>query len=266
MGPAPFAHRSAFTLIETLLTLAVIGLIAALIVPAMASLRWEAAADRAQAEVVAALSDARSLSRSRSSPVLVTLRRAPDGAFELWGAVLDASNLGPLPGDKDEGTDSPPVKAGRRLGILPERCTLGAAKAADGSESSPATGTRGSTTETAPTTSSTSANGAAGAGSELPEPLQLAVIFPDGTALVPRARIVLTIPQGPGKADLSFALAINPWFAEAQFTVILPSKSGETGADAVPEASPGQPTTREAGSEGAVSPSGTSSKEQGVPR
>lgn len=224
MGPAPFAPRSAFTLIETLLALAVLGLIAALIVPAMGSLRWEAAAERAQAEVTAALSDARSLARARSNPVVVTLRVAADGTHELWGAVLDAANLGALPGaETDETPEAPaPTMAGRRLGVLPDRCVLGPPKPAE-SSASPGGALTGANADVGGTS--------AASGSEAPEPLQLAVVFPDGTAMVPRAAVVLTASQGPGRPEAVFRLTINPWFAEARFARIEPPKAGESEAE-----------------------------------
>lgn len=216
MGPAPFAPRSAFTLIEMLLALAVIGLIAALVIPAMGALKWEAAGERAQAEVVGAFSDARSLARGRSNPVVVTLRVAADGTHELWGAVLDAANLGPLPGaENDDEPDAPaPTMAGKRLAVLPERCVLGAPKAAEGAAAEP--------------------ESAAPAAAELPEPLQLAVVFPDGTAMAPVTPVVLTVPQGVGKPDAVYRLTINPWFAEVRFARVEPPKPGdaETSTDA----------------------------------
>lgn len=232
-GPAPFARRSAFTLIETLLALAILGLIAALIVPAMASLRWETAAEQAQAEVASAFSDARSLARAKSNPVVVTVRISPEGGYEVWGAVLESEDLGALPGAKaDEDAEAPaPVRAGRRLGVLPPRCTIGAPRAVENS-----TGGAGA--------DSGAANAPAVSQPEMPEPLQLAVVFPDGTAMPATSAVVLTVPQGGSKAEAVFSLAINPWFAETSFTRVEPTKPGdpEPASDASTPA-PGEPAT-----------------------
>jgi type II secretory pathway pseudopilin PulG len=231
MGHAPAGRRS-FTLVETLVTLALLIVLATLIVPAMASLKWEAATDRAQAEVIAALSDARSLARARSCPVVVTLRRSPEGTAELWGSAVDPAEMQAAVPDGRQGDQAagdapsevswPAARAGRRFAILPERCTL-AARPTD-----PALPADDANAPARPPAANPADSAARPGGeADLPESLQLAVVFPDGTALVPATPMMLTVPRGPGAPDRVFRLSVNPWFAEAAFTEVLPPSPAE---------------------------------------
>ena len=242
------AGRRAFTLVETLVTLALLIVLATLIVPAMASLKWEAVADRAQAEVVAGLADARSMARATACAVVVTIRRAPEGGAELWGSALGPAELQALASADSAGDGSAPsdpapeaaapARAGRRLAVLPERCTLAAARV------DPAAPPSDTTDESAaPATPAADTPTRGLAESDLPESLQVAVVFPDGTALVPATAMVLTVPKGPGSPDRVFRLTVNPWFAEARFAEVLPpAPQGSTTAE--PEAKPDRSADR----------------------
>jgi prepilin-type N-terminal cleavage/methylation domain-containing protein len=90
-APGRTANHSAFTLIETMLALVIVTMLATLVVPSLLSLRADATTDRAKAEITSALSDARSLARARSMPVIVSIT-APDasGESELTGTVITA--------------------------------------------------------------------------------------------------------------------------------------------------------------------------------
>ena len=234
-APGRTANHSAFTLIETMLALVIVTMLATLVVPSLLSLRADATTDRAKAEITSALSDARSLARARSMPVIVSIT-APDasGESELTGTVITAveniasslSSTGDSaeesPSDSQEDaaknpeTDTPIAESPatpattRRLGILPNGCRLAQVSKGDASST------------TAGKSSTTSASTPAPAPTSIPASTMLAMVFPDGTASVPRRSLELTVAQ-TRRTPRVFAVLLSPWFAEATFTEIFPS-------------------------------------------
>jgi type II secretory pathway pseudopilin PulG len=250
-APGRTACRSAFTLIETMLAFVIVTMLATLVVPSLLSLRSDATTDRAKAEITAALSDARSLARARSMPVIVSIS-APDadGTSQITATVVTAvqdiaSSLGNA-GDAAEESlgepediaapspdlnsppnsplDSPPAESPRtpstrRLGILPNGCRLSHVSKSD---SSPSTTTTKQT--------NTPINIPAPASAASPASLMLAMVFPDGTASVPRRSLELSVAQ-PRTTPRIFSVLLSPWFAEATFTEVFPNTEATAPSD-----------------------------------
>ena len=243
-APGRTGSTSAFTLIETMLALVIVTMLATLVVPSLLSLRADATTDRAKAEIAAALSDARSLARARSMPVIVSLA-APDasGESEITGTVLStvndiATNLDAASAaSPDENTDDPadepaaafnpaepqddfsvtvepsPAPTVRRLGILPGGCRLAYSTGAD---------LKADTKNDATPEPKFSSDASAMARStSVPATIMLAMVFPDGTASVPRRSLELTVSAARSKPRV-FAVRLSTWFAEATFSEIFP--------------------------------------------
>jgi type II secretory pathway pseudopilin PulG len=234
-NPVPRVSRGiprAFSILELSLTLVLLLLLATLIIPALGTLRAEETADRAKAELAAALADARSLAQSRNAPVLVEL--APPGAAnaetELTATVLQSPEAAAalLAPDEPDGAagfavisdvstspeaspSSEPLPRPRRLALLPlgVALTRQSGSTIDSSTLEPSSEPfepDPATPAVAPTT-----------------PIPIALIFPDGTCapLAPSSRpLELSIPR-PGRPPERLRVTINPWFSTPTFSDIV---------------------------------------------
>jgi Tfp pilus assembly protein FimT len=234
-NPVPRVARGiprAFSILELSLALVLLLLLATLIIPALGTLRAEETADRAKAELAAALSDARSLAQSRNAPILVefaspraadaepeltaTLLQSPEAAAALLApdepngaAAFDAASSASTP--REMSPSPQPSPKPRRLALLPLGVTLArqSAPTVDSTTIEPSLepfAPDPATPTAAPTT-----------------PIPLALIFPDGTCapLAPSSRpLELSIPRR-GLPPERLRVTINPWFATPTFTEIV---------------------------------------------